>query len=174
MSSRVVRSIVAGISLLFLVLGGCKSKSSRITLQDDFEAAGAVVPTPVGLTDTVAHSGRWASQLLPSTDYGATVVKSWAELGSPRRMRVGGWVWMPHSRVHAALVVHAERNGETLYYRIHYLSEPVKRYKQWELVHQTHDLPPDMQPTDQVKIYLWQWDVHYRFYFDDFFVEKLR
>lgn len=143
-------------------------------MQVDFEREQAgVILGPEGLTDTVAHSGKQAAQLLATADYGSTVIKTWAELGSPARMRVGGWLWLPHSRVHAAIVVHVERNGETIYYRIQHLHDVVKRYKSWQLIHQTHFLPSHMQATDQVKIYLWQWDFHHRFFFDDLFVEKL-
>jgi hypothetical protein len=164
------------VSLLLLVLSGCQSNSGTKVLQVDFEQEQAgMLLGPESVTDTVAHSGTRAGQMLATTDYGATITKTWADLGSPRQMRIGGWLWLPHSRVHAALVVHVEsRDGKTLYYRIQHLHEVVKRYKSWQLVHQTHFLPSNMQPTDQIKIYVWQWDYHHRFYFDDLFVEKLR
>lgn len=83
-------------------------------------------------------------------------------------------MWLPHGSVRAALVVEVQRNGKTVYYRMLPIQEVVKRYKQWQMVHQTHSLPANMQDTDQVKIYVWQWAYHYKFYFDDLFVEKLR
>lgn len=168
-------SVAVGSGLAFSVLSSCRPNAPVIVLQTGYEDVyGVVEPQPEWLTDTVAHSGRWATQMLATADYAATITKSWAELSNPKQMRIGGWLWLPHGRLHTALVVQVERNGETIYYRIQPLNDVVKRYKQWQLVHQTHVLPPDMQDTDQVKIYLWQWGYHYKFYFDDLFVEKLR
>lgn len=168
--------IAVSISSILLIAFGCQSNPVNTVLQVGYEDGSEreAVTAPEALTDTVAHSGRRAAQILATADYGPGVTKTWSELDRPQHMRIGGWVWLPHGLVHTALVVVVERNGEAIYYRMLPIHEVVKRYKQWQLVHQTHLLPPNMQDTDQVKIYLWQWKYHYKFYFDDLFVEKLR
>ena len=175
MSWSTVRYIAVSMSLVWSLLSGCQFDSPTTILQVDYEAVhGTTVPDPDWLTDTIAHSGHWATQMLATADYGPVATKTWSELGSPQYIRVGGWVWLPHGLVRTALIVIVERNGEVVQYRMLPIYEVVKRYKQWQLVHQTYFLPPNMQATDQVKIYLWQWNSHYKFYFDDLFVEKLR
>ncbi|UOG73108.1 hypothetical protein MTX78_13335 [Hymenobacter tibetensis] len=162
-------------SLVWFLLSGCQSDSPTTVLQVGYEDVhGTTAPDPDWLADTIAHTGQWSNQFLATADYGPSIIKTWSELGSPQHLRIGGWVWLPHGLMHAALVVVVERNGEAIHYRMLPIQEVVKRYKQWQLIHQTHFLPPNMQDTDQVKIYLWQWGYHYKFYFDDLFVEKIR
>lgn len=175
MSCPIKRSIVATISLVLFLLSSCKSRDSEFDMRVDYEDVhGVVLPEPEWLTDSVAHSGRWASQLLPNSHYGPSTILNCWDLGNPKRIRTGGWVWLPHNKVHVALVVQIDRNGQTVYYQANPLHEVVKRYRMWQLVHQIHSLPADLLPTDQVKIYLWQWGDHYKIYFDDLFVENLR
>jgi hypothetical protein len=170
------RKLIGSMGLgLLLLLNGCQSEPEKPALRVSFDDLhGWVQPEPTWMTDTIAHSGRWAGQLLANTDFTPPVLTTWEDLGRPRKIRVGSWIWLAHGRQRVALIIGIERNGELLFRQSIPIYEVVKRYRQWELVHQTYTLPKDLQDGDQVKVYLWQWEFRHTLYFDDLFVEKLR
>lgn len=157
-----------------LLLAACRPETSpevRIGFED---VEGWLVPTPLWLTDNPVHSGNRAFALINTEVYGLNLTRPWGSLGQPRTLEVGGWVNLPHGRTHVALVVQVLRGSEVLYYKIMPIHEVVKRYNSWQLVHATHHLPDKLQDDDVVKVYAWQWDVHYTLFFDDIYLKKLR
>ncbi|TGE20593.1 hypothetical protein E5K00_21600 [Hymenobacter aquaticus] len=168
------RAAVLILSLGAFLLTSCSAVPEKV-VQIGFEDIDGWVRTPPAwLTDSTAHSGRWSGQLLATADFGPGFSRTWQDLNNPKTIRVGSWVWLPHGRVHTALAIEIKRGEESLYYQNLGLQDVVKRYDQWELVHQTHELPADMQPSDVIKVYVWQWGGHYTIKYDDMFVEKLR
>ncbi|MCB2380016.1 hypothetical protein LGH70_20650 [Hymenobacter sp. BT635] len=153
---------------------GCQSQAEEVVRIGFDDIHGWGPQDPPWLTDSTAHSGRWSYSLSIADDYGPNFSRSWAELNNPKTIRVGAWVWLPHGRITTALAINVERDGEKIYYKSMGFREVVKRYRSWELVHQTHELPADMRPTDMVNVYIWQWGEHHRMKCDDMFVEKLR
>lgn len=161
--------------LLLLLLTACQPAPPAAVSQVGFEdVEGWVVPTPRWLTDNPVHSGRRAFALLDTEDFGLNLTRNWASLGRPRTLEVGGWVNLPHGHTHVALVVQVLRGSEVLYYQAKPIHEVVKRYNTWQLVHARHQLPGGLHDDDVVKVYAWQWDVHYTLFFDDIYLKTLR
>lgn len=170
------RARAAGLvlSLGTLLLTACHAEPEQVVRIGFEDIDGWISTPPTWLTDTTAHTGRWSGQLLPTDDFSPAFSRTWEALHSPKTIRVGSWVWLPHGNVHSALTVEVKRGDESRYYRSIGLQEVVKRYNQWEMVHQIHELPADLQPSDVIKVYLWQWREHYTIKYDDVFIEKIR
>lgn len=160
---------------VLLLLTACQSEAEQPISRIGFEdVEGWVVPTPLWLTNNPVHSGRRAFALLSTQDFGAEITRPWSSLGRPRTLEVGAWVNLPHANTHVALVVQVLRGGKELYSTPMPIHEVVKRYNSWQLVHATHQLPRNLQDDDVVKVFAWQWNVHYDIFFDDIYLKKLR
>ncbi|MCR5887955.1 hypothetical protein LRS06_09215 [Hymenobacter sp. J193] len=157
------RQLPAVVALL--LLAGCSTPppTACVLLDTDFEQFDAWgVPAPPFLTSDQAHSGRFSYRILPGAEYGGSYLTKLDKCATlPRKLRVSGWVYAPSGRIRTTSIVvqvvcHGRRPDvwEALD-----VSEKVKRYQVWVPVQKYIRLPADLDPSDEVKVYVWHPDL---------------
>ena len=162
--------------LWLCLLAGCRTAPVDVIAHNDFERLeGWLDPLPQWLTTAKAHSGRYATVVTPTMTYGPEYHATWEQMGSPRRVRVRAWVWLPHERTKVVLVLQAARGEDGLFWELLRVNDVVRRRGQWELVQRDFTLPDDLQATDYFKLFVWQRGASgENIYFDDISLEKLK
>jgi hypothetical protein len=136
------------------------------------EVANTSAPLPEVTTEAM-HSGSHSYKMNPSAEFGAGWDAPWETIGDPRKIQVRAWVNLPHGRLKAAIVVQVKRGGQPYYLRYIMLHQVVKRYQQWEPVHKIFVLPRNIEPSDQVCVFIWHFDQRHPWYVDDIVVERV-
>jgi hypothetical protein len=115
-------------------------------------------------------------------EFGTLSAGTWANLGQHRQLRLRLWGWLQNPQQRSAyLMIVSQRPGATpgapAEEKSRYgfnLCEVIRRYQQWVPATYTVELPPDLQPTDEVAIYVWVPSGHPdAVYIDDFSIEYL-
>jgi len=158
----VCRSLDGGLGTLCLaaLLAGCTASNERCELlRSDFEQFdGWVSPLPGFLTTEQAHSGRYAYRMAPGAEYGPGYSTTFEKCGFiPRELRLSTWAYLRNGRVRATILVvavncHGRRPD--VWQGLN-LDQTVARYQVWVPVQKHISLPDDLQPTDEIKVYLW-------------------
>ncbi|RSK31154.1 hypothetical protein [Hymenobacter metallilatus] len=164
-----------------LLLAGCgpAPSDSCVLLQSDFEQfEGWAHPLPPFLSTEQAHSGRYSYRLVEGTDFGS---KFQQPLGIscafvPRKLRLSGWVYLPSGRIGSTkLVVEINCQGRRKnVWECLEVQEVVKRYGKWEYVQKIIRLPPDLEPSDILQLYVWHVEAGDPTWFDDLRLEGWR
>ena len=148
-------------ALTALLLTAC-GPAPEILLDTDFDhfQEWGLQP-PGGLTDQMAHSGRYAIKTEVGQDYSATYSTTLERLSFvPRKLDLSMWAWLTNGRTREiGVVVQVLREGRGPdFWTALPLEQVVKRYGQWEHVNHTVYLPADLNPADRLKVYLWHQD----------------
>jgi hypothetical protein len=164
-----------------LLLAGCQTGADRpcVLVNSDFEQfEGWVRPLPEFLSTEQAHSGRYSYRVPTNVEYGVGYVTKLSACDVvPRRLRLSSWVYLSSGRIRSTKLVvqimcHGRRPDvwESLE-----VQEVVKRYQQWEPIHKIIYLPDDLDPTDEVKVYVWHMEAGGETtWFDDLKLEAWR
>ncbi len=161
--------------VLAALLGGCRPAPIAPPVLLDFEDLSGWQPegTP-WLTTVRAHSGQHACLADAQSVYTARYTTSYGQLDQPRRLRLGAWVWLPHVRLKAGIVMQVTRDTTVLFYGILPITA-VRRCQQWERAQCDFILPPGIEAGDEVSLFIWQTSIiRDDFYVDDITIEKIR
>lgn len=147
---------------LGLLLAGCHAPgrpAECVLLDSDFEQFdGWVQPLPAFLVTDQVHSGRYALRLAEGAEFGPAYHTTLGRCAYvPRRLHLSAWVYAPSGRIRSTiLVTEVNCQGRRPNVWVGFeLEGVVKRYQKWEFVHSTIQLPADLLPDDEVKVYLW-------------------
>jgi hypothetical protein len=149
-----------------LMLAGCMPPADKacILLFSDFEQfEGLFSPLPAFLTEEQAHSGRHSYRMAPKAEFGPGYSTTLEKCGFvPRKMRLSGWVYLPSGRIRSTvLVVTVDCHGRRpdVWQGIN-IDESVERYRVWVPVQKIMKLPDGLEPTDELKFYVWHNDTN--------------
>ncbi|SHK10674.1 hypothetical protein SAMN02746009_00322 [Hymenobacter psychrotolerans DSM 18569] len=164
---------------------GCDSATpnpDKVLVQDSFEPGNSAIADPQYFSTEQAYSWKHSIKLGQGLEFGTFYNGTWGSLGQHRllRLRLWGWLKNPQQRL-AYLTVVAQRPSDTpggpAVVKIRHqfnIYEVIRRYQQWVPASFTVELPADLQPTDEVAVYMWvpagQPDA---VYIDDFSLEYL-
>lgn len=177
--SAVVRR---GCVTLLGLLSACAARPDEpcVLLDSDFEQfEGWVRPLPEWLSTEQARSGSYAYRVPDHEEYGGGYVKTLGSMCAfvPQRLRISGWVWLPNGRIRSTkLVVEVKCHGRRpdVWTGLE-ISQVVKRFQLWEPIEKTIALPADLQPSDELKVYVWHMEKEAEpTYLDDLKVEGWR
>jgi hypothetical protein len=166
--------------LLLGLLAGCTSADDDhyLLFNSDFEQfQGWVEPLPAFLTTEKARSGRYAFRVSENTEFSnacRTTLEGLPFL--PSKLRLQAWTYLPNRFIGStSVVVQVNCHGRrpNIWNRLA-LEQVVTRYEQWEYLTKTIDLPADLEPTDEVTIYIWCPTGGPPRYFDDLTLEGWR
>lgn len=149
-----------GLGALGLLAGcGITEKDAGELLNCDFEQFdGWVSAPPVSLSGERAHSGRFSYCLKPGEEFGSSYQASLARCPQPpTHLRLEGWTYLPSTPLGSTmLVIEVHCNGRRPDVWINLkIDQVVRRYEQWEHFTKTARLPADLEPTDEIKLYVW-------------------
>lgn len=145
---------------LGLMLPACTTTNQETctVFTSDFEQfQGWVSPLPAFLTTDLVHSGRYAYRMSRESEFGpgyATTLSACSFV--PRELQLSGWAYLPSGRISNALVVAINCHGRRPdVWEGFNLDEVVTRYQVWVPVRWHISLPDDLDPTDELKFYVW-------------------
>lgn len=159
-------------SILFLT--ACSATEGPCTIfESDFEQfQGWVSPLPSFLTTDYVHSGRYAYHMDRKEEFGPGYATTLGDCPFvPTQLQLSGWVYLPHGVVSSVLVVAINCHGRRPdIWKGFYLDEVVTRYGVWVPIQDYIKLPDDLEPSDELKFYVW----HQNRYFDVAFLDDLK
>ncbi|MDQ2795523.1 MAG: hypothetical protein M3Y12_16160 [Bacteroidota bacterium] len=163
--------------LLLCLLVSCQPPLENVVLQNTFEQAGAL-----DVSRDYAHTGGQSLKIGQPSEYSNLSDCTWAALGQPHHLRLRLWTWLPNAQLSfARLVLNVRRPSSTpgappnvLHSQVLNMCEVIKRYRQWEPTSFYVSLPKELQPSDQVLLFMWVPPSQGgAVYVDDFSIEKL-
>ncbi|GAB3878075.1 hypothetical protein GCM10028824_39300 [Hymenobacter segetis] len=160
---------------LAATLGGCRPAPEEPGFILDFENLSGWQPegTP-WLTTVRARSGQHACLADANSEFTAHYTTSAGQLGMPRRVRLGAWVWLPSNRLKAGIILQVKHGSEQRFWGVLPVTSP-RRIQQWEHAQCDLILPDDIEPGDEVSLSVWQTSITREdFYVDDISIEKIR
>jgi hypothetical protein len=152
---------VAGVAWL---LSGCQQRNQEpcLLVNSEFESdQGWETPLAPFLSTDQAHSGKYSYRLGQGAEYSSNYIVKLSQCGfMPRRLRVSAWVYLPNGRIRSTFLVtqvlcHGRRPDVWEGLEI---ASKVKRYQVWESIQKYIRLPDDLQPSDELKVYIWHTD----------------
>jgi hypothetical protein len=90
-------------------------------------------------------------------------------------VRLRTWAWLPHGKgIRVSIIVQINRGNEQLYWQDLRVAQLVRRYGQWESVERDFVLPANLEPTDVLRLQVWQFGaMRDNLYLDDISLEKI-
>ena len=166
--------------LLLGLLAGCTTSGDDhyLLVDSDFEQfQGWVDPLPAFLTTEKVRSGHYSFRVSDNTEFTNACHTTLEGLPFlPSKLRLQAWTYLPGRFIGSTMVVlqvncHGRRPN--LWSGLA-LEQVVTRYEQWEHLTKTISLPADLDPTDEVTVYVWCPTGGPPRYFDDFTLEGWR
>jgi hypothetical protein len=182
MFNAVLRCLLSGLigfSMLG-VLSGCSSAATErcVLLNSDFEQfEGWANPLPPFLSTAQAHSGRYSYYVADGAEYVAPYHTTLGRCAFvPSRLRLRGWVYLTSGLIRSTKLVVEIRchDRRPNIWRALNIDAVVRRYQMWEPITKTIHLPADLDPTDEVLVYVWCPERGAAKYFDDLTLEGWR
>lgn len=147
-------------------LSGCSSTETtelpkNLVSHNDFESVEGWMPAPPSLTTEKAHSGRFSLRVGGNTDYSLTYTNSLSNV-SPTRLQkldVSGWAMLPAKGSTAKLVVEIKNPADAtqgVFWETIDLPEQVKELNKWTEVKKSFTMPATLEPTYELRVYLWR------------------
>lgn len=125
------------------------------------DATATAVGPPPPMPGFHAHTGANVLSVNTGAEFTGVYTNALAALlpggGIPRRLRVRGWAWLPSGRIRSTMLVSTVRcnqRREDVWQGLP-LNQVVRRFQKWERIEQIVSLPADLQPTDQLTVYVW-------------------
>lgn len=147
-------------------LTGCSStetteRPKNVISHNDFESLEGWIPANPSLTSKMAHSGRFALQVGGDVEYSLTYINTLGNV-SPTRLQkvdVSAWAMTPAKGSTAKLVVEVKNpanDAQPVFWETIDLAEQVKGLNKWTEVKKTFTLPATIEPTYQLRVYMWR------------------
>lgn len=170
-----MRHLASVVALLFFLTACSRDTSrkvpvpapatNRVLVTTSFEEMDGWVAETPSLTLERARTGRYAIKVDQNTEFSLTYLNQLARLSPKRfdkvRLTAWGYLTAPGS---ASLVFQITRADQTTAF---YEKIDISRVNTWEQVSKVLTLPAVLDPTDQVKVYLWRAAATAPVYLDD-------
>ncbi|MBD2766889.1 carbohydrate binding domain-containing protein [Hymenobacter sp. BT664] len=164
--------------LLGMMASSCNKSDStekaiNLLASNDFESLeGWVGETPYkSLTKERAHSGQFSIRVGPDVEYsnGYSNELSKLSLIKLNKIRVQGWVYLLPGSSPATLVIEVMNPGEEkhLLWEGVELAKATQERNHWAKIEKVITLPPDIKPTNRLRVYLWSAGSQTPAYIDD-------
>ena len=153
---------MAGAALL--VLNACSSDTqtavpeNRVTFSDFEELEGWMPAAP--LTTEKAHSGKYSVMVGNGAEFGLGYGNTLGKMSATKisKLTVSGWALRTGLQAKGVIVVaitNPANPAESVFWQALDIHEQVKTYNTWTKVSKEFTLPATIQPTYQIKVYLW-------------------
>lgn len=161
-----------------VLLASCAGKDDAkvrgtLVTHNDFESVlGWNGIADASLTTEKAHSGKYAVRVGPENEFGYTYIQTLGKMSVPKvkAITLSAWVWVPSAQAASNLVVsiaHSPEVDKPVFYGTIPLATEAKKFKEWQQVSQTFQLPDSVQTTNLLKSYLWRAGSTENVYVDD-------
>ena len=171
-------------TLLTLALAGCGDKPTgnpnNYLTASDFEAVEGWMPEPVpaSLVRDKARSGRYAIKVDANNEYSIGYNNTLGRLSTSKlkKIRIHAWVNMPDKNSQAVLVtqiVDPANPAKPVVWEGLKLGEKVTTYNKWVEVTMDVTLPPSVNYTNRLGVYLWRTNSSGATFLDDLAIEKV-
>lgn len=161
--------------LYFLVLSSflisCGSndekKNALFSVTNNMDNSAMCINTNT-ITNGPAHSGSFSSKLDSAFEYSFGIGSKFSSFNSklPKKVFVTVWINSTVPNLDASIVCEQNINGKSLKWKDFPLIESVKKANEWVEVKTSFDMPANITPDTELKVYVWNPKKHL-FYVDD-------
>lgn len=164
------------------LLASCSDSTTAATAENvlthnDFESLEGWVPATPSLTTAKAHSGRYALKVDNGVEYALGYITPLAN-ASPTRLKkldVSAWTLVTAKGAEAKLVVEVRNPAnaaQSVFWDAIDLSKEAKDLNKWVEVKKTFTLPETVEPTHELRIYMWRGGSAVPVFLDDVVVAR--
>lgn len=155
------------ISFLFSCSNNDEKKNAIFSTTNDMDNSVMWINTNTIVKGT-AHSGFFSSKLDSTKEFGIGLGSKFENFNSklPKKVFVKLWVYSLVPNLDAAIVCDPNINGKSLKYQSYSFVEPIKKANEWIEVKTSFDMPSNITPNTELKVYIWNPKKHL-FYIDD-------
>jgi hypothetical protein len=152
--------IITLFSFSIILLLGCgksdDNKSALFSLNNNFDAGNFYINNAPAVKGT-AHSGQYAYKVDSTAEYGIGIAAKFNDMSStlPKKASFKCWVFATIPAVNASLVCDPNINGQSLNYQLFDLKNVVLKANEWIEVKGSFDLPKNITPDTELKMYFW-------------------
>ncbi|HEX8328676.1 MAG TPA: hypothetical protein VF629_14130 [Hymenobacter sp.] len=130
---------------------------NRVTF-NDFESLDGWAPVPV--TDEKAHSGRYSIKVDKAAEFSLGYTNFLGKASPTRisKLTVSGWALRTGGESRAVIVVQVinpANPDEKVYWQSMDMYQQIKTYNTWTRISKEFTLPATIQPTYQLRVYMW-------------------
>lgn len=151
------------------ILFSCnKGKNNGTTFSNDMDNV-KMWNNPANVVKGIAHSGNYSCKLDTANIYsfGFNTLLGDALTQMPKKINVSLWVYSLISNPASSLVVEINNNGQQIFWKNADFKTTVSKTKDWTEIKASFDLPTNLNPKDELKIYVWN-PKKQELYVDDF------
>jgi len=144
-----------------------KTKNNGNTFTNDLDNV-KMWNNPVNVIKGIAHSGNYACKLDTSNIYsfGFNILAGDIFIKAPKKINISLWAYSLTVSPDASIVIEINKNGQQIFWKnAGFL--PVTKAKEWIEVKTSFDLPANLDPKSELRIYVWN-PKKLDFYIDDF------
>ena len=164
--------LLLGLAVLAGCAGSGNGAADKVLSQNDFESMAGWAPATPSLTTERAHSGRYAMKVGEGLEFGANFSSPLVQVSPTRlqKLRVSAWALLTNLDTEAQLVVEVKNpadDSQKIFWESFTLNSKVKSVNSWTKVGKTFTLPATLNPTDELRVYLWRGASPAAVYLDD-------
>lgn len=111
----------------------------------------------VTLTKGITHSGLFASKIDTMVEYGIGIAAKINDLATvlPKKVTVHCWIYSNEPNLDGSLVCDPNINGQSLNWQSFNLTTAIPKAKEWTEFSTTFDLPKNLTPDTELKVFFW-------------------
>ncbi|MBT9392997.1 carbohydrate binding domain-containing protein [Hymenobacter sp. NST-14] len=149
----------------------------NVITHNDFESMVGWAPANPSLTTVKAHSGRYSLKVDNGVEYGLGYAVPLVQASPTRlqKMTVSAWVLLVAKDAKANLVVEIKNpadDSQKIFWEALELGQEVKQINEWKKVEKTFTLPTTIEPTYELRVYLWRGEASEPVFLDDMVISR--
>jgi uncharacterized lipoprotein len=163
-------------------LAGCsESKTEAIPenliSRNDFESLEGWAPANPSLTTAKAHSGRYSVKVDNGVEYSVSYISPLGKVSPTRlqKLEVSAWVLPTGKESNANLVVEVKNpanDAQKIFWESLETGKEAKEANKWTEVKKTFTLPANVEPTHELRVYLWRAGATQPLFLDDITISR--
>ncbi|NVO31604.1 carbohydrate binding domain-containing protein [Hymenobacter lapidiphilus] len=164
------------------LLAGCSNSDTttygeNVIARNDFEALEGWIPAAPSLTTVKAHSGRYSIKVDNGVEYALGYISPLAKVSATRlkKLDVSAWAMIMDKDATASLVVEVRNpadDTQRIFWEALDIGKEVKAVNKWVEVKRTFILPETIEPTYELRVYMWRGGASAPVFLDDIIIAR--
>lgn len=158
---------------------GTEATPENLISRNDFEAIEGWGPATPSLTTAKAHSGRYSIKVDSGVEYGMSYITPLSKASPSRlqKLEVSAWAMLTGKEGNANLVVEVKNpadDSQKIFWESLEIGKESKSLNKWQEVRKIFTLPANVEPTHELRVYLWRAGATQPVYLDDVTIARVQ
>lgn len=156
---------------------GTTANAENVLSHNDFESLEGWIPSNPSLTTAKAHSGRHSIMVDNNVEYSMSYTSIVGKVSPMRIKKLGlsAWALVTDQGSEAQLVVEVKNPADSeqkIFWESITLGKEVKGINQWTQIKKTFVLPESVEPTHELRVYMWRGGATPPVFLDDVIISR--